>query len=130
MGKTPDVSVRFLFDVHIHHGAYLQLRERGVDVIHAGEDVDLRDRDDHTLLELATSEGRIIVTRNCCDFAPLVTAFVNQGRQFPGVLFVSNGLRQNDAGALVRSLECWIASAGGLNPVVNTYAWLQPVRWH
>lgn len=116
---------RFLFDVHVHHGASLELRRRGIDVAHAGE-TRVADRDDVAVLLFAVEEGRILVTRNYRDFAPLVEAFAREGRSFPGVLFLSPAIPQSDAGAHLRALEAWIDSVPpGRNPIANGCGWLK-----
>lgn len=116
--------MRFLFDVHVHHGACLELQRRGVDVVHAA-DVGLDELDDLAVLESAIAEGRILVTRNYRDFAVLVEALSRRGREFPGVLFVPRSIGQIDPAAHVCALEAWIAGyPPGENPVANAYGFL------
>lgn len=116
--------MRFLFDVHVSEAAARELVRRGHDVVHA-VDAGLREADDPVLLERAIHDGRILVTRNYQDFAPLVEALNRAGRSFPGVLFLSTAIPQGNAGAHVNRLEGWISSCpADVNPVQDTFGWL------
>lgn len=116
---------RFVFDQHVNARALRELRERGVDAVHAAE-VGLADADDAAIFNWALREGRIIVTRNYRDFAPLVTASGRRGQAFPGVLFYPTSIHGSDVGAHVRALERWIENARGQggSTVRNSYEWL------
>lgn len=117
--------LRFLFDVHVHRQAAVQLRNRGVDVEHA-IDLGLGRSSDAEVLEHAISEDRLVVTRNYRHFVPLVEACMRRGREFPGVLLVSPSIPRSDAGAHVRAIERWIReSPPGTSPVAGAYGWLR-----
>lgn len=118
-------QLKFLFDQHASGPALRQLQAKGVDVIHVSE-VHLSEADDPEIFAWARREERIIVTRNYRDFAPLVDRAASDGLDFPGVLFFSNSIRQNDVGHHVRSLLGWIerAETAGRNVVRRTYEWL------
>jgi predicted nuclease of predicted toxin-antitoxin system len=118
-----------LFDEHVNAQALRQLQARGVDVIHVG-DAGLLATDDAVVFDWARREGRIVITRNYQDFAPLVTEAGRQRLTFPGVLFLAQSLSQSDIGGHVRSLEGWIVAARemGRNPVANTFGWLLKER--
>jgi predicted nuclease of predicted toxin-antitoxin system len=118
-------SVRFLFDEHVSVPAMTALRVGGADVIHVTE-VGLTGADDGAVFDWARREGRIVVTRNYQDFAPLVEEAVRQALSFPGVLFLARSLSQSDVGGQVRALERWIAAADAerANPVEGTFGWL------
>lgn len=115
-----------LFDVHVHHGARRALRAEGIDVAHAGDDPELRTADDLELLLAAAEEGRVVVTRNYRDFAPLVEALAERGRSFPGVLFLSPSLRPSDLTGHVRAIRRWCDRAGDGNPVEDGAGWIRP----
>ena len=89
-------------------------------------DVSLRTAEDAVIFDWARTEGRILVTRNYQDFAPLVEHANRQGIAFPGVVFYAPSLPQGDVGAHVRALEDWIAQANAaeVNPAENTYVWI------
>jgi hypothetical protein len=105
--------------------ALRQLRDDGVDVVHAAE-AGLDQAGDPDVLAWAAREDRILVTRNYRDFAPLVQAYVKQATPFPGVLFVAHSIGQPDVGHHVRALHAWIKTAEerGMNPVQNRLGWL------
>jgi hypothetical protein len=109
------VPFRFLFDAHLSAPAGRALRERGLDVVLAVE-VGLRRADDADLLAWAAGEGRVVVTRNYRDFAPLVAARAAAGVSFPGVLFVPTSIPQADVGAHVLALERWVAEQAAADP--------------
>lgn len=113
-----------LLDEHVNVGAYQQLLARGVDVAHV-LDAGLAGAPDPEVLQWAIGEGRVVVTRNYRDFAPLVQNLAVSGVSFPGVLFLATSIRQNDVGAHVRAIEAWIAaSAAGDISVSDSFSWL------
>lgn len=120
------MAFRFVFDQHVNARALKQLQARGLDVVHVAE-VGLSEADDAEIFAWSIEQDRIIVTRNYQDFAPLVTAYAEQGRAFPGVLFIATSVPHADAGHHVRSLLAWIDAAdqAGHNPVAGTYGWLR-----
>jgi len=118
-------GVRFVFDQHVNGPAMRQLRDEGVDVVHVAE-AGLAEADDAVILAWAAGEGRIVVTRNYRDFAPLAEAYVRKGVAFAGVLFFSRSVLHSDTGHHVRALRDWIRDAerAGVNPVENGVGWL------
>lgn len=114
-----------LFDVHVHHGACRRLREEGIDAVHAA-DAGLGGADDLELLRAAAREGRVVVTRNYRDFAPLARAMAERDEAFPGVLFLSPALPGSDLAGHVRALRRWCERAGDGNPVEGGVGWLGP----
>jgi len=117
---------RFVFDQHVNAHALRQLREDGVDIVHVAE-VELSEADDPDILARAVKEGRVVVTRNYRDFAPLAETYGRQGVRFPGVLFYASSVRQSDVGHHVRSLHQWIrrAEEAGRNSVEGGLGWLR-----
>ncbi|GJG86311.1 hypothetical protein tb265_14920 [Gemmatimonadetes bacterium T265] len=120
------MTFRFLFDQHVNGPALHALGAQGVDVVHVA-DVGMARADDAAVLQWARDEGRIVVTRNYRDFAPLVEALAGRGELVPGVLFFATSVRQCDVGAHVRALSTWIAQAetADANPVQGGFAWLR-----
>ncbi len=64
------------------------LRRRGHDVRSLQEERALDGLRDDDVLALATSEGRIIVTRNSRDFAPLARRWMEAGREHAGCVLI------------------------------------------
>lgn len=113
-----------LLDEHVNMGAYQQLLARGMDVAHV-LDAGLAGAPDPEVLQWAIAEGRVVVTRNYRDFAPLVQNLAASGVSFPGVLFLATSIRQNDIGAHVRAVEVWAAAfAAGDTSVTDSFSWL------
>lgn len=94
-------------------------------MVHAG-DVGLGEADDLDLLLAAAGEGRVVVTRNYQDFAPLVEALVERSEPFPGVLLLSPAILASDLSGHVRAVRRWCKLAGEENPVENTLGWIEP----
>lgn len=117
-------SFRFLFDEHVSLPAARALAARKVDVVHV-LDLELRGASDARVLEYAREHGRILVTRNYGDFAPLAAAYGKRRTSFPGVLFIPSSIRPGDAGGLVKAISGWMAAHGGkASPVTDSYGWL------
>ena len=117
---------RFVFDQHVNARALKQLQSLGLDVVHVAE-VGLSEADDPEIFAWSIDPGRIIVTRNYQDFAPLVSAYAERGLAFPGVLFIATSVPQADAGHHIRSLLAWnkAAAQAGHNPVASSHGWLR-----
>lgn len=119
-------ELRFVFDQHVNARALARLRADGIDIVHAAE-VGLSEADDPDILAWAAREGRIVVTRNYKDFAPLVEAYAKRGIGFPGVLFYASSVRHSDVGHHVRALREWIneVEEAGANPAQDGLGWLR-----
>jgi predicted nuclease of predicted toxin-antitoxin system len=118
--------LKFLFDSHVHYGAYRELKRRVADVEHV-LDVGLGGAPDEAIMAYATRHGSIVATRDYHDFVRLLDAYVSHGRHHPGLLLLSKSVAQRDAGAHVRSLLQWIQRApAGENPLRGSYDWLAP----
>lgn len=65
-----------------------RLRESGYDVIAVTERGDLVGSNDRIVLEVASAEGRAVITNNVKDFRPLAAERLAKGRTHPGLIFV------------------------------------------
>lgn len=68
---------------------------------------------DRELLEIATGEGRIVVTKNIRDFQPLSNEWNTQARTHPGMIFISTKSfpekgRNAEIGAILAALAAMI----------------------
>jgi hypothetical protein len=70
--------------------ARLLRRSFGHDAVSASEHPALRGRPDSDLYELAQAQGRVLVTENVVDFAPLAMESQARGEQHHGLVFTSN----------------------------------------
>lgn len=88
-----------------------QLRRRGVDAVAVKSDRhSLEGQDDREVLRAAAAEGRVVVTNNVRDYAPLVEGFGLRGETHSGVLFTDDDTfprGEDGVGLLVRSLEAF-----------------------
>jgi hypothetical protein len=101
------------------------LRDRGFDVETVAERRDLVGAPDETVLEVATSERRIVVTRNIVDFVPLSQQWAAAGRQHAGVVAVATKTFPQDRsflGAATAALNSMLQ--GGQLPGPGQVAWL------
>jgi len=83
------------------------LREQGHDVRGVAEEPDLEGLDDAPLLELATLDERILITRNSRDFAPICRTWAEAGRDHTGVILIWT-LSHRQYGQIVRGVEQWL----------------------
>jgi hypothetical protein len=81
--------VRLLLDEHYSPRIAAELRKRGHDVMSATERDDLRGLRDRELLNLASAEGRALMTENVADFMPLAREIAAEGTRHSGVVFTS-----------------------------------------
>ena len=117
--------MRFLCDEHIGVPVCRALVEAGYDVVHLLA-VGLGGTADPRVLEFSRDQGRILLTRNYQDFAPLVEAWARSGTAFPGILFIATSVPQSHPGAHVRALTAWCkAAAEGGRRIEGTYGWLR-----
>jgi Protein of unknown function DUF82. len=65
-----------------------RLREAGHDVLALAEDPSFEGLPDPEVLQLATSERRILVTRNSRDFAPLAREWAEAQRPHAGLILI------------------------------------------
>jgi hypothetical protein len=122
-------SLAFLFDEHVNRRSLEILRAADVDVVHVTA-VGLSGADDPVDLRWAQREGRMIVTRNYRDFAPLARALASRREHFPRVLFYPTSTRHSDVDGHANSLLARIrtAVAARANPVADGYGWLAAVE--
>ncbi|GEM_PF-818279 len=64
------------------------LGRRGHDVVSLAADAALGALDDPEVLALAAEQRRILVTRNCRDFAPLLREWAEAGRHHAGCILI------------------------------------------
>jgi hypothetical protein len=114
---------RFLLDEHVWGGLVEIGRDLGADVLLVQTNLP-QGSDDEEVLALAAREGRILLTSNAQDFAPLVADWFLAGREHCGVLIVPG---QTDKGLLSRALQNIVEHdlAGSLK---NSYRFIQEFR--
>ncbi len=80
--------MRALLDEQLSPRIAELLREAGYDVVAVAECDDLIGSSDAILLEVATTEGRAVITNNIKDFRPLAAELLAQGREHAGLILV------------------------------------------
>ncbi len=97
--------MRLFLDAHVSGRAIAgALRERGHDVRSADEDRRLDGWDDEPLLELATGEGRIVITFNVKDLPRIVGEWSAAGGHHAGCL-VLVGIDHGEFGRILRVID-------------------------
>ncbi len=87
-----------------------RLRETGHDVLALAEDATREGLSDPQVLELAASEGRVLIARNSRDFAPIAREWAEARRSHGGLILIWT-LDHSQFAAVVtgveRHLERW-----------------------
>ncbi|MBV9098297.1 MAG: DUF5615 family PIN-like protein [Frankiaceae bacterium] len=99
--------MRLLLDEMLSPRIAKALRAEGHDVVAAAEEVALRGLADDLLLERATRDERVLVTRNVADFARLHQLWHTEGKSHQGIAMVTSSAFPQDrsfVGALTASL--------------------------
>lgn len=81
--------MRLLLDANLSpRGVADPLREAGHDVLALAGEPAFEGLDDPDVLELAAREGRVLVTRNSRDFAPLLRQWAEAGKPHAGCILI------------------------------------------
>jgi predicted nuclease of predicted toxin-antitoxin system len=80
--------VKALLDEQLSPQIAALLRDAGYDVLAIADRHDLIGSSDTIVLEVATSEGRAVVTNNIKDFRPLAATRLAQGQTHAGLILV------------------------------------------
>lgn len=79
------------------------LVKRGHDVLSLASDAALGGLDDPQVLQMAADQGRILVTRNSRDFAPLLRQWSEEGRHHSGCILIWT-LGHQEFGAIIKGV--------------------------
>ena len=97
---------RLLLDAHLSGRAIGRaLRDLGHDVHAIDAEKNLEGLKDEDVLELAISEGRVLITANVADFLPLIGALAASGTSHTGCILVPNSFRNQDFGPLISAID-------------------------
>jgi hypothetical protein len=80
--------VRALLDGQLSPRIAELLRSRGHDDHAVGKRVDLTGGSDRLILEVAASEGRVVITTNVKDFRPLAAERLTRGESLAGLILL------------------------------------------
>lgn len=110
--------MRLFLDAHLSGRAVGRaLRDRGHDVVALDEHRELDAIGDSELLELASAEGRILVTHNVADFPGILRDWAEERRSHRGCVIIV-GIRLDQFGLLIRAIEA------ALERQVDQDAWI------
>ena len=115
--------MKLLLDEHYANDIAVRLRAAGHDVVTVAER-GLRGMDDESLLALAASEGRAVLTNNARDFLMLIARRAAAGEEHSGVVLTSDASMprgKNTIGAYVSALRKLMDSEESL---ANQVRWL------
>ena len=102
--------MRLFLDAHVSaRRIATALRDHGHDIRSADEERQLDGWEDERLLELATAEGRVMVTFNVKDFARLATEWAAAGTSHAGILLIV-GVDHAEFGLTLRIIEAALAA--------------------
>jgi predicted nuclease of predicted toxin-antitoxin system len=119
--------VRALLDEHLSAQVAVMLRQAGDDVLAVAERGDLVGRGDRDIFQIATREGRAVVTNNVKDFRPLAAQWLAEGKSHAGLILLPSARTRN------RSATPALAKAIGqilrANPdgISGSERWIGPV---
>jgi predicted nuclease of predicted toxin-antitoxin system len=100
--------VRLLLDANLSpRGIATPLQAAGHDVLALAADPAFEGLDDPPVLELATSETRVLITRNSRDFAPLAREWAEASRPHAGLILIWT-LDHSQFAAIVTGVERYI----------------------
>lgn len=120
--------MRLILDAHISGRVIATaLRKRGHDVRAADEERSLDGWDDDRLLELASSEDRVMVAFNVRDFPRIVGEWGAAGRHHAGCL-VFVGFDHGDFGAILRAVDVVFEGRDEQGAWRDYTAWVTPAR--
>lgn len=118
--------MKLVLDHHYSPLIAQQLRERGHDVVTAGEQ-GWEAEDDEPLLDLCASDGRALLTNNVADFAVIARQWQSQGRTHHGLIFTSDHSMprsRNTIGQYVELLAVLMTDNPGHDGFVHRVHWL------
>jgi len=111
--------MRLLLDAHLSGRVVgRHLREHGHDVLALDEHQSLEGLDDPDVLDLATKEGRVLLTHNVRDFPDILRDWADEGREHGGCI-VLVGIQLGQFGHLIRAIDAALACASDQKAWLN-----------
>jgi predicted nuclease of predicted toxin-antitoxin system len=99
--------LRLLLDANLSSKRIGDPLRRHHDVRAIADEPELDGLHDELVLELASREERILVTRNSRDFAPISRSWAEAGREHAGVILIWT-LTHRQYAEIIRGIETWI----------------------
>ena len=115
--------MRILLDAHISGRTVGKaITESGHDVRALDSEIELEGLSDPEVLELAATEGRVLVTANIRDFDPLLREWGGEGRSHAGVILVPSSVKNEAFGILISGVQNTLADT-------TQQGWIDRVEW-
>jgi predicted nuclease of predicted toxin-antitoxin system len=118
--------LKLLLDEHYANQIAADLRAAGHDALTVSE-LQIKGIDDESLLELASSETRALLTNNARDFVPIVGRWSTSGGDHCGLLLTSDDSMPRHKGTIglyVRVLRAIMESNADPRALANQVRWL------
>ncbi len=118
--------MRLLLDEHYANEIAAALRAAGHDAVTVSER-ELMGTDDESLLALASSESRALLSNNAQDFVPLVIRWAGSGQDHCGLLLTSDASLprgRNAIGRYIEILRALMDDNPGARALANQVRWL------
>lgn len=118
--------MKVLLDEHYANQIAAELRSAGHDAVTVSE-LQIKGIDDESLLELASSHGRTLLTNNARDFMPIVGRWATSGRDHSGLLLTSDASMPRHKGTIglyVKTLRAIMEANAGPRGLANQVRWL------
>lgn len=96
--------------------------EDGHDVYAIDSAEELEGTKDPVVLELAISEGRVLVTASVSDFMALITELGNTNRSHSGCILIPRSIRSEDFGAIISGIRDVLENTSQKD-------WIDRVEW-
>ena len=114
--------MKLFLDAHVSARRIASAVRKRHDVRAADEERELDGREDEGLLDLATADGRIMITFNVKDFARITTEWAAAGRSHAGCLLIV-GIDHAEFGVILRVIEY------ALSARPDQAAWIDYTAW-
>lgn len=115
--------IRLLLDAHISGRVVGRvLEEAGHDVYALDSERELEGMKDPDVLELAISEGRVLVTANVSDFLALITELNAGGRSHTGCICVPRSINNEEFGVIISGVSSMVEGT-------SQEEWIDRVEW-
>jgi predicted nuclease of predicted toxin-antitoxin system len=115
--------IRLLLDAHFSGQVVGKaLRGDGDDVYALDAEKEVEGTEDPDVLELAISEGRVVVTANVGDFMALLTRLDAGGRSHAGCICVPKSISNEEFGIIISGVRARVADT-------SQEEWVDRVAW-
>lgn len=113
--------LRFLLDEHVWGGLLKLNQELNIDIVLVQTQLP-EGTDDESVLQFAAKQGRVLLTSNAQDFAPLAASWFLANKEHAGIIIVPG---QTDRSLLVRAIRNLCQQQHSAASLRNTYRFLQ-----